>query len=294
MSEPALFIAPRMPSEPARALPEGACDTHTHVFDPSGRFPLIHPPPFALPAAPAPLHRQMLDRAGLGRAILVQPAYYGSDHSALVDALAQGGDRLRGIGVAGSEVADEALAALDRAGVRGLRFSEARNPDGTSREGAVGLDQLPLLAERLRALGWHAHAWASAADLDRYLPALARLDLPLVLDHMAMVEVEAGTAAPSFQRLLGLVREGRVWVKLSLCRLAALTPDYEAARPFHDALVEANPDRLLWGSDWPFIRLAERSPDVCALLQRFTAWVGDAALSRRILVDNPARLFGFP
>jgi predicted TIM-barrel fold metal-dependent hydrolase len=282
-----------MPSAPV-ALPDGACDTHNHVFGPFERFPLAHPPAFPLPLAPAAVHRQMLDGAGLGRGVLVQPVYYGADHSALVDALGQGGDRFRGVAVAVPEVADQTLQALDRAGVRALRFSEARNPDGSSRVGAVGLDQVEPLAERLRALGWHAHAWASAADLDRYLPALTRLDLPLVLDHMGMVEVEAGTGAPSFQRLLGLVREGRVWVKLSLCRLAAAGPGYEAARPFHDALVEANPDRLLWGSDWPFIRLEERSPDVSVLLQRFNDWVGDAAIGRRILVDNPARLFGFP
>jgi len=293
MSETPPSVAPRMPSAPAQVLPEGACDTHNHVFGPFERFPLVYPPPFPLPLAPAAVHRRMLAEGGLGRAVLEQPVYYGFDHSALMDALAQDTGRLRGIGVASPDVSDQTLEVMDRAGVRGLRFSEARNPDGTSRAGAVGLDQLAPLAERLRALDWQAHVWASAADLDRYLPALDRFDLPLVIDHLGMVDCDAGTGASSFQRLLGLVREGRAWVKLSLCRVPGAGPRYEAARPFHDALVEANPDRLLWASDWPFIRLGDQSPDVGALLDRFQAWIGDAAMSRKILADNPARLFGF-
>lgn len=228
---------------------------------------------------------------GLERAVLVQPAFYGFDHRALINALTHDGET-RGVALATGDVSDEQLDALHAAGVRGLRFTDFRNPDGSVRAGSVGFKELTRLAPRLRERGWHAHLWGDAVAIDALLIDLPSPDLPLVLDHMAMPDIPAGVADPKFQRLLAAVREGLVWVKLSLCRLSS-DPEYVDVRPFHDALVEANPRRLLWGSDWPFIRMMERSPDVGALLDRFSTWVDDAGLRRAILSDNPARLFGF-
>lgn len=282
---------PPPPSRPSSAIPEGACDAHTHVFGPRDRFPLVYEPDFALPVAPIALHREMRRRVGLDRAILVQPAHYGFDHSALIDALAN--DRqARGIALADAGITDRQLDELERAGVCGLRFTEFRNPDGSVRPGSVGVDHLFRLAPRMCERGWQAHLWAGAASIDRLLPELATLDLPVVLDHMGMPDIAAGVGDPKFQRLLAALRDGRIWIKLSLCRLSD-DPTYAAVRPFHDALVAAEPGRLLWGSDWPFIRMMERSPDVGALLDRFSAWVDDAGVRRAILCDNPAWLFGF-
>lgn len=289
MSEPSLPV--RMPTAPATPLPRGACDAHTHVFGPLARFPLAHPPDFPLPDAPFERHREMRARVGIDRAILVQPAHYGFDHAALTDALGRDG-QCRGIGLADAGVSEAALDQLHEAGVRGLRFTDFRNPDGSVRPGSVGVDQLRLLAPRLKERGWHAQVWAGAAALDEMLPDLLRLKAPVVLDHMAMVEVEAGVEAPRFQRLLQAVQGGDIWVKLSLCRVST-QPGFIDVRPFHEALTAANPERLLWGSDWPFIRLFDRSPDVGALLDLDNEWAGDAALRQAIMVDNPARLFGF-
>jgi predicted TIM-barrel fold metal-dependent hydrolase len=233
----------------------------------------------------------MLRLAGLERAVLVQPAHYGFDHAALLDALQIDG-RTRGIALADADVADETLDSLHRAGVRGLRFTELRNPDGSVRPGSVGADQLIRLVPRLRERGWQAHLWAGPDSIDALLPVLVSLHLPVVVDHMGMPDIAAGVADARFQRLLAAVREGAIWVKLSVCRLAS-DPAHADVRPFHDALVEANPLSLLWGSDWPFIRMMERSPDVGRLLDRFSAWVEDAGLRQTILADNPARLFGF-
>lgn len=282
---------PPFPSQPSHATPSRACDAHTHIFGPRDRFPLVHQSDFPLPAAPIELHREMRGRVGLDRAVLVQPAHYGFDHSALIDALAQD-PRTRGIALADAEVSDRQLDDLDAAGVRGLRFTEFRNPDGSVRPGSVGIDHLFRLAPRLRERGWQAHVWAGAASLDMLLPKLGELGLPVVLDHMGMPDVAAGVGDPKFQRLIAALRDGRIWIKLSLCRLSD-DPAYAAIRPFHDVLVETEPSRLLWGSDWPFIRMMDRSPDVGALLDRFSAWVDDAALRQAILCDNPAQLFGF-
>ena len=280
-----------LPSRPYLRPPMGACDCHTHIFGPRDIFPLRHPPEFPLPTAPIELHRQMREAAGLDRAVLVQPAHYGFDHTALIEALT-GDERVRGIGLADATVSDRELDLLHGAGVRGLRFTELRNPDGSIRAGSVGVDHLIRLAPRLRELGWQAHLWASAASVDMLLAVLVSLNIPVVLDHMGMPSVAAGAGDPKFQRLLSAVRDGALWVKLSLCRVSSV-PDYADVRPFHDALVEANPHRLLWGSDWPFIRMMERSPNVGALLDRFSAWVDDTGVRHAILAKNPARLFEF-
>lgn len=285
---------PRMPSRPANPMPAGACDAHAHVFGSSERFPLALASSYAPPQAPFELYREMLDRIGADRGVLVQPAPYGTDAAALTDALRRGEGRLRGIAVATAAIGDPELEALNAAGVRGLRFVEMRDLSGNRFNGSVGLDELPGLAPRMRELGWHAQVWGRCDDVAARLPNLVALGVPLVLDHMGVPQVEEGPAGPSFRTLLSLVSEGRVWVKLSVCRVSQRAPDYDDARPFHDALVAANPDRLLWGSDWPFVRMGDRSPDVGRLVDLFFTWVGDETLRRTILVNNPAAIYGFP
>lgn len=287
-------VVPRMPSRPSPTLPEGACDTHAHVFGPYDRFPFMAASNYPPPLAPVETYLEMLDRIGADRGVLVQPAPYETDTRALTDALRRSGGRVRGVAVAAEQVTDSELAAMKEAGVRGLRFVEMRDPySGGRYKGCVGVDQLRKLAPRLNELGWHAQLWARCADLAALVPDLARLGLPLVLDHMASFDAGRGRADPVFRNILALLREGRIWVKLSVCRNSKAYPDYADARPFHDALVETNPARLLWGSDWPFVRMGEFAPDVGYLIELFCAWVGDAAIRRKILVENPAVLYGF-
>lgn len=287
-------VLPRMPSPPRHQLPEGACDAHAHVFGPYDRFPPTTPSSYAPPLAPLEVYLRMLDQIGASRGVLVQPAPYGTDTSALCDALRRGAGRLRGIAVATADVADSDLADLQAAGVRGLRFVEMQDPRGGGRyRGSVGADDLRRLAGRMRELEWHAQIWASCPDCAALASDLGDLDLPLVFDHMACPRTQASIDDPSFQRILAMVAEGRIWVKLSLCRNSKQVPDYPDLRPFHDALVEANPDRLLWGSDFPFVRMGDMAPDVGHLLDLFHAWVDDAALRQRILVENPSALYGF-
>ncbi|WP_296942966.1 amidohydrolase [uncultured Massilia sp.] len=294
MNVPTATETPRMPQAPRHAPPAGACDSHAHVFGPYARFPLAHAPSYAPPLAPAALHRGMLDILGAARGVLVQPAPYGHDASALLDALVQSGGRLRGVAVADATASEAQLRALFDGGVRGLRFVEMRAPDGTPYAGSVGIDQLLAMAPALRRVGLHAQLWAPVDDYPRLLPQLRAAGVAVVLDHMACLKPERGLADPAFQAVLAALRAGDAWVKLTLCRVSQQAPAYPDLRPFHDALLQANPARLLWGSDWPYVRMGERSPDAGALLDLFHDWVPDAALRRRILVDNPAALYGFP
>lgn len=287
-------VEPRMPSAPTRRLPNGACDVHCHVFGPLQQFPTgaaTYPIPLAAPE----VYRKMLDRAGLERGVLVQPAPYGVDTRALVNALQGMQGRARGIAVANADITDAQLDDLHQAGVRGLRFIEMLDPSSGQRyAGSIGIDTLQRLAPRMRERGWHAHVWAKAQDCPRVFDQVADLNMPIVFDHMGQFDTAAGVDSEAFQAFLRLLDTGQVWAKLSLCRVSRQAPDYADAQPFHDALLARRADRLLWGSDWPFVRMGDASPDVGRLLDVFMNWVADEALIRQILVDNPARLFGFP
>ena len=267
-------------SSPRHAVPAGACDTHTHVFD--ARF-AAGPAPYALPEAELATHAAMRATLGTARAVLVQPAPYGRDPACLLDALGRD-QALRGVMIADETVADATLDAWHEAGIRALRFVEMLAPGGGGRyPGAIGVESLRALAPRLRALGWQAHLWATATQLAALLPDLVPLGVPLVVDHGGMPD---GVDDPGFVALLRLLRDGKAWVKITDCRLRC------DARAVQDALVAANPDRLLWGSDWPYVRMAP-PPDAGAMMDAFLAHLGDDGLARKILVDNPAGLFGF-
>lgn len=283
---------PRMPVTPRRALPAGACDTHCHVFGPYDRFPLQHPSSYAAPDAPASRYLRMLDTLGASRGVLVQPAPYGTNPDALLDALREGAGRLRGIAVADPSVTDAQLQALHDGGVRGLRFVEARDPAGNLFPGSVGFDQVAALAPRMKQFGLHAQLWAPCDTYLRHLPELAKLDLPLVIDHLGSLVPARGEADPVFQLLRGLLADGRIWMKLTVCRVGA-APDYENARGIHDAFTTANPDQVLWGSDWPFVRMGAAAPSADALVDLAHDWLGNDALRKQVWVDNPERLYGF-
>jgi 2-pyrone-4,6-dicarboxylate lactonase len=284
---------PRMPTPPRLDVPPGACDAHTHVFPPLDEFPLQGSPSYLPPLAPVELHLEMLDRAKMTRGVVVQPAVYGNDVSALAHAIRRSNGRLRGIGTATRDISDEALDAMREAGICGLRFTEARLPSGERYRGSVPAAELQQLAERMKARGMHAQVWPAADGLCELLDDLLPLGLPIVLEHMGGFDIQRGTADRTFQELLALLRDGRIWIKLVVCRRSTAAPRYEDLRPFHDALVEANPSRLVWGSDWPFVRMGERAPDVGHLLDLFGEWVADASLRQKILVDNPQELYEF-
>ena len=282
---------PKTADVPGTRPPPGACDAHGHVFADPKTFPLAAAS-YAVPDAPYARHRDMLDAAGVSRGVLVQPAPYADDHRAILDALSQSDGRLRGVGLISSSVSDDTLTQLASGGIRGARFVEARLPDGSRYAGSVGFDEIPALASRLREHRIHVEVWSTIEAFVAALPMFEAAGVPVVLDHMGGFEPAKGVNDPNFQSLLDLVRDGRVWLKLTLNRRSGQRPGFAELRPFHDALVQANPRQLVWGSDWPFVRMAD-PPSVEALLDLFALWVDDASLRHAILVDNPARLYGF-
>jgi predicted TIM-barrel fold metal-dependent hydrolase len=271
-----------------------ACDAHAHVFGPADTFPYATDRSYTPPDAPLAKYLGMLDTLGFDRGVLVQASAHGRDNSAMLDALKRHPDRLRGVAVADAEVAPAELRRWHAAGVRGLRFNHFFRDGALHYRGGVPLSAAPALASVMAELGWHLQLWIDVKDLPDTISVLKALALPVVIDHMGRTDARAGTASPGFQALLRLVGDGGCWVKVSGAhRLSRRAPDYEDARPFHEALARANPDRLVWGSDWPHPRIEGEMPDAGHLLDLFQAWTRDEATSKRILVGNPAALYGF-
>jgi predicted TIM-barrel fold metal-dependent hydrolase len=285
---------PREPTRPKIPPPPRACDSHAHVFGPADRFPYAADRSYTPPDAPLAKYLGMLDTLGFDRGVLVQASAHGHDNSAMLDALARHPNKLRGVAVADAEVAPAELRRWHAAGVRGLRFNHFFRDGALHYRGGVPLDAAQALAPVMKELGWHLQLWIDVKDLPDTIPVLKALALPVVIDHMGRTDAHAGPATPGFQALLRLLGDGGCWVKVSGAhRLSARAPDYDDARPFHEALVRANPDRLVWGSDWPHPRMDGEMPDAGHLYELFHAWTRDEATRYRILVTNPAALYGF-
>nr|WP_246704186.1 amidohydrolase family protein [Rhizobium sp. P38BS-XIX] len=269
------------------------CDCHVHVFDDPETFPFENAPAYAPPYSPASALLTDAARAGVSCMVLVQPTPYGRNLDVLKKSLKKLGARARGVGVADALIDIDALADLRAEGIAGLRFVENLLPDGNRMPGTVPLDALlQTLAPKMLEVGVHAEVWAPlSVTLERW-PALEKAGIPIVLDHMGGFDPQLGLHHPHFQRLLGLLRDGAVWVKLALCRRAAGI-GYDAIRPFHDAMIEANSDRLLWATDFPFVRFAGTPPTIEELLALFEIWVSDHAVKERILLRNPIERYGF-
>ncbi|MBX9824991.1 MAG: amidohydrolase family protein [Xanthobacteraceae bacterium] len=286
--------APLDPVPPRIATPPNACDTHAHVFGPSDRFPYGPDRSYTPPDAPLEKYLHMLDTLGFGRGGLVQGSAHGRDNSAMLDALPRHPKRLRGVAVADETVPVAELRKWNKLGIRALRFNHFFRGGQLHYRGGVTLENARKLAPVMKDLGWHMQLWIDVKDLPDTIAALREIGLPVVIDHMGRTDARAGTGTPGFQSLVRLLGEGGCWVKMSGAhRLSTRAPDYPDARPFHEALVRANPDQLVWGTDWPHPRIEGEMPNAGHLLDLFNEWTPDAAVRKKILVDNPARLYGF-
>lgn len=272
----------------------GACDCHAHVFGPYARFPLAVERSYTPPEAPLEDYLAMLDANGLDRAVLVHASAYGIDHTATLDAIGRSNGRIRGVGVAAADVSDATLEALAAGGIRALRFTEAGGAGAPNKfAGSVGLEAFDALAPRMKALGLHAEMWIPCERFAAESTRLLAAGIPIVLDHLGRLDVSRGLADPSFRSILAALRDGGLWIKLCPARNSKQFPDYEDVRSFHDAIVAANADRLVWGSDRPYLRMGAATPDPAHLLALLDRWVGDAGIVAKILSSNPARLYGF-
>ena len=280
------------PKQPDVPTPAGACDTHFHIFGPSSRFPYSEGRAYTPPDAPLEKLLAMHARLGFERGVAVQGNAHGTDNTAILDALKREPKRLRGIAIVKEGTTREDVRRLADGGVRALRFHHQVRQAGTY--SSAGIELFRKLAPHMAECGMHVQAFMDARELPAVMPQLADWKAPIVLDHFGSTKGAEGVAAPGFQALRKYLSEGRIWIKISgAYRASERYPDYEDARALHEALVKTNPDQLLWGSDWPHPRLAKNMPDTGHLLDLFNAWTPDAAVRRKILVENPQKLYGF-
>jgi predicted TIM-barrel fold metal-dependent hydrolase len=274
------------------AVPAGACDCHAHVFGPGDHYPFI-PHGLYTPADALPYdYRHMLDALGLKRGVLVQPSIYGTDNQAMLDAMAQDGQRLRGIAVVPYDVGSAEIERLHAAGVRGVRCNIVDLKFG---KGVFPLEQLKSLASRIKPYGWHVEFLMHVnefPDLDRQL---GDFPVDVVFGHLGYVPTSLGTETVGFNAMLRLMRDGKAWVKLTApYRLTMSGTPYADVGPTAQILMENAQERLLWGSDWPHTFIKTRMPNDGDLFDLFARWMPDEKVRHRILVSNPARLYDFP
>ncbi len=281
------------PKRPRVPPPPGAWDAHAHIFGPAGKFPYAPGRGYTPPDAPVERFVALLDHLGCAYGLIVQGNAHGYDNGVLLDALSRYRQRLHGVAITDTRIAPATLRDWHGRGMRGLRFHLLPHKPAYVR--GVGLDVFAVFRRTMAELGWVMQIFCDHRMLQGTAATLRDIsgDMPVIVDHLGMVPAARGVSDPNFQALLRLVGDGHVHVKLSaVYRCSERYPDYADARPLHEALVRANPERLLWGTDWPHPSIAAAAmPDDGHLLDLFLDWTPHEATRRRILVDTPARLF---
>jgi predicted TIM-barrel fold metal-dependent hydrolase len=272
---------------PKLEAPPKACDCHMHIYD-AARFPPARPGSRMQENASAADYQRLQRRIGTSRTVVVQPAAYGTDNRVTLDAIARLGDA-RGVAVVHPEVSDAEFKALHEGGVRGIRFTVFDPATAVTR-----IDMIEPLARRVAGLGWHVQIHMRGDQIVANAGLLKSLPSTIVIDHMGRVPHPEGTGHEAFKVVLGLIDKGKTWVKLSGAyqdtRIGP--PSYADATALAQAYVRAAPERMVWGSDWPHPTETDK-PDDALLLDLLLAWAPDAAVRRRILVDNPQALYDF-
>ena len=286
-------VAPTIPGpiaetrKPKFVMPRGACDCHAHLFGPQAKYAYAANRRYTPPDATADDYIKMLRAIGVDRAVLVQPSVYMTDNTVILDALAENKFPFRAVAVVNDEVSDAELARMHKLGVRGLRLN-LRNSNG-----AAG-DLAPRLAARIAPLGWHLQFRINAEDFTAIGPMLRALPCDFIIDHIGQVPIADGVNGEAFRAILNLTQGGRCWVKLSApMRMSARDYPYADVTPLVHALVAAAPERMVWASDWPHTTLTCAMPNDGDLVDLLPEWIPDAATRQKILVGNPARLYGF-
>lgn len=278
------------PHPPTRFTPPpDACDAHCHVFGPAARYPFAADRTYTPPDSGLDLFERLQDRLGLSRAVFVQASCHGTDNAAMIAALEYGAGRYAGVAMIDESFTSSDIARLHDAGVRGTRFNFVAHLGG-----APELDVFWRLVDRVQPFGWHIVLHFDAKDLPQYADLLDRMPCAYVIDHMARVPVAGGVEQEPFQQLLRLMSDDRCWVKISGAeRLTADgPPPYDDVVPYARALIDAAPDRVLWGSDWPHPNV-RHMPDEGDLLDILASYAPDPAIRNRILVTNPESLYDF-
>jgi len=276
------------PSKPKFAPPAGAVDAHCHVFGPEATFPYAPERKYTPCDAPKEKLFALRDFLGLDKNVIVQASCHSKDNRAMVDALEAAKGRAKGVAFVGEEVTDAELKALDRAGVRGVRFNFVRRlVDVTPR------DVLERIAARVAPLGWHIVVYFEMPDLRDFETFFTSLPTTVVVDHMGVPTVAKGVDDPENRRFIRMLEKHRnIWSKVTCPeRMSLAGPPYDDVVPFGRTLVEHFPDRVLWGTDWPHPNMKKEAPDDGVLVDYIPKIAPGAAAQRALLIDNPMRLY---
>jgi predicted TIM-barrel fold metal-dependent hydrolase len=279
-------------------VPKGACDCHAHVFEP-GRFPFAASRTYTPESATAAQLLAMHGALHISRVVIVQPSVYGTDNSCMLDAMKQYGSRARGIAVLPAEISSATLDKMERAGIRGVRINLGTAANTTLDDARR---RLKSAIEQIQSRDWHIQVYVALPMIIGLSDLIFASPVPVVFDHFGGAKAALGLQQPGFDRLLGFLRSGKGYVKISgAYRASAKPPDYPDVVPLARALIEANHERILWGSDWPHPdtgagrKPSDLSPlldiDDAHLLNLLATWAPDVALRKTILVDNPATLY---
>jgi len=272
----------------------GACDCHSHVYGPLDAFPLSPRRTFDPPEAPIEELESVWTTIGVDRAVLVQGSAYGDDHSALLAALGSAPKTRRGVALLGYSIGDEQLAEFHSKGIRAVRLSWVRHPLRADRlADEQRLADASALAERVAPLGWHLEIHMNAADLVLLGRLAVPEGIPVVIDHMARIDLAVPESALRLRSLCEILDRSAFWVKLSGAdRLAQRCNDLRGALSAMRAILQVAPDRCIWGLDWPHVNLPRTRTDLSLAELLFEAAESEEAL-RKVLIENPARLYGF-
>lgn len=272
---------------PAHPAPPGSCDCHAHIFGPEAAYPYADGRSYTPPDASREEYLTMLATLGIERMVIVQPSVLGFDNRCTTDAVASFGTRrARSIVMIPPDIPEPELQALHDGGARGVRFITTSN-------GGASLDQLQAVAARIAPLGWHIQMYVPAQTWADLTTVVQGLPVAVVMDHMAGIEAGQAENAEGSTAVFRLLESDRFWVKLSGYRASIAGYPYADVAPLARRLAALAPDRCVWGTDWPHPNMHEHMPDDGELLDLLATWIPDKAQWRRILVDNPARLYGF-
>ena len=280
----ASFLAKRR--KPRFKLPAGATDAHCHVFGPGDKFPYAPGRRYTPADAPKEMLAALHAHLGVQRVVIVQASCHGTDNAAMLDAIASNPKNIRGVAIADDSFTDKNFDALHAGGVRGVRFNFVKHLGG-----APDMAVFARVLDRIKDRGWHVVLHLDAPDIIPLSAMIRKLPLPFVIDHMGRVPAAAGLEQPPLRALIELSRLENCWIKVSGAERISMPP-YAAAVPIAHALVQAAPERVLWGTDFPHPN-ATHEADEADLVDLVPQYAQDALAQNRLLVDNPARLYGF-
>jgi 2-pyrone-4,6-dicarboxylate lactonase len=276
--------------EPAFKSPSGACDTHFHVFGPLDRYPASSAR-YEPPHAPLEQYLELAKKLGIERMVFVQPSAYGTDNRCMLDSMARVSAPCRGIADISEDIADAEIESLHARGVRGVRINTSPiAPYDAGRASALAA-RVKKLEARLKGLGWCLEFLGPGWLTQALMPSMHELSIDFILCHIGMFPAKGGVDQPGFRDLLKLCEGGRCWIKLTAPYRFSTAPGYADVAPLVRALARHAPDRLLWGSDHPHLSFADKVGGI-ELYNLLGEWLPEESLRRKVLVENPERLFG--